>query len=140
MKSQAITIPTTLSSTILPFCGVLISTTGSPNVFISKKPVLRLNDKIIPQVPVIPLVLPISQSPEVIRYATVSLGSTTSAITTDVISGTFQWPLTTIPKPFPSSGSKTVFINKQPAMRLIDPIIPPTFNFKPETHTVIIGD
>lgn len=139
MKSQAVTHPTVLSPTSLPLCGTIISTTGSINVFINKRPVIRNIDAFIPTLPVIPLVLPLAQVSEVARYALVSLGSTSVAFTIEPISQTFQWPLVTTPRPNLLSGSKTVFINKAPVMRVIDEIIPPTFKFKPEIHTVIVG-
>lgn len=139
MTGQAVTHPTILVSSALPLCGTLMSTMGSLNVFIGGKPALKQTDVIIPSVPVIPLVLPMAQVSEVARYGATSQGSVSVSITPDPLGVTFAWPLVTTPRPNPLSGSKSVLINNIPCMRVTDQIIPPTFIFKPETHTVFVG-
>lgn len=128
-----------LTSPVLPLCGIMLITGGSPNVMIAKKPAMSLGDSVIPSSPVIPYVLPLTQLPIVAQYAATSGMVTSTAVVVDPISSTFQWPLVTTPAPFPSSGSKTVFINKKPAMRVCDQILPLTFQFIATQPNVFIG-
>lgn len=129
----------TLISPALPLCGPMVVVGGSPNVFIVKKPAMSLGDQVIPTTPVIPYVLPIDQMITVAQYSVVSGGVTSTNAIPDPLGTTFNWNLVTTPAPLPGTGSKTVFINKKPAMRVMDQILPLTFTFVPTQANVYIG-
>lgn len=136
----AVRMGDTLVSPVLPLCGTMLVTGGSPNVIIVKKPAMSLGDTVIQTPPPIMQTYPNAISALPATYAATSGGVVLTAVTSnDAFLATFNWIPITIPAPAPGSGSKTVFINKKPAMRVCDPILPLTFQFIATQPNVFIG-